>query len=159
MIMIQERNVVNGVTAVFLTDLIGVFEPLKWFAVAALILIFADLRFGIQAAHMRGEPVRFSRALRRTINKLIDYVCWILVAGAFGKAFGASFQIEFLPAVVLLVIYGIEINSCFSNYFEAHGKHYKFDIFKYFAKKGDIIEPEEVRNDERPIETDSDIRS
>ena len=139
----QERNVVNGVTTVFFADLIGVFEPLKWFAIAALFLIFADLRFGLQAACVRGDTVRFSRALRRTINKLIDYVCWILVAGAFGKAFGASFQIEFLPAIVLLVIYGIEINSCFSNYFESHGKKYKFDIFKYFSKKMDIIEPED----------------
>lgn len=118
-------------------------EPLKWFLLLGLILIFADLRFGIAAAKKRGEKIRISRAGRRTINKIVDYLCWILVAGAMGKAFGIPFNIPILPAITLLVVCGLEINSVFMNYFEARGKKVKVNIFKYFAKKSDIIDVEE----------------
>ena len=50
---------------------------------------------------------------------------------AIGKAFGIPFDIPLLPSIVLLVIYGFEINSCYGNYFEAHGRHVKVDIFKF----------------------------
>ena len=118
-------------------------EPLKWFLLLGLILIFADLKFGIAAAKKRGEKIRISRAGRRTINKIVDYLCWILVAGAMGKAFGIPFNIPILPAIILLVVCGLEINSVFMNYFEARGKKAKVNIFKYFAKKSDIIDVEE----------------
>lgn len=67
-------------------------------------------------------------------------LCWILVAGARGMAFGIPFDVPVLPSIVLLVVYGCEINSCYGNYFEAHGKKVKINIFKFFAKKADIIE-------------------
>lgn len=118
-------------------------EPLKWFMLLGIILILADLRFGITAAKKRGERIRFSRAGRRTINKIVDYLCWILLAGAMGKTFGMSFDLPILPAAVLLVIYGFEINSCYGNYFEAHGKKVKVNIFKYLSKKGNIIDVEQ----------------
>lgn len=111
----------------------------------ALILIIADLRFGVEAAKKRGEKIRFSRAGRRTINKIVDYLCWVLLAGAIDKAFGASFDIPIFPALILLVIYGFEINSCYGNYFESHGKKVNVNIFKFFSKKTDIIEMEEEK--------------
>lgn len=129
--------------ATFMSGFMDFIEPLKWFMLLAVILIFADLRFGISAAKKRGEQIRFSRAGRRTINKMVDYLCWILLAGAIGKAFGLPFDLPILPAIVLLVIYGFEINSCYGNYFEAHGKKVKVNIFKYFSKKTDIIDVEE----------------
>lgn len=130
-------------TTVFMSGFMDFIEPLKWFLLLGLILIFADLRFGIAAAKKRGEKIRISRAGRRTINKIVDYLCWILVAGAMGKAFGIPFNIPVLPAITLLVVCGLEINSVFMNYFEARGKKVKVNIFKYFAKKTDIIDVEE----------------
>ena len=121
--------------ATLMSGFMDFIEPLKWFMLLAVILIIADLRFGIAAAKKRGEQIRFSRAGRRTINKIVDYLCWILLAGAIGKAFGLPFDIPILPAIVLLVIYGFEINSCYGNYFEAHGKKVKVNIFKYFSKR------------------------
>lgn len=135
-----ERNTIGALMATLMSGFMDFIEPLKWFMLLALILIIADLRFGISAAKKRGEQIRFSRAGRRTINKTVDYLCWILLAGAIGKAFGIPFDIPILPASVLLVIYGFEINSCYGNYFEAHGKKVKINIFKYFSKKADIIE-------------------
>ena len=139
----SERNTISAMATVFMSGFMDFIEPLKWFLLLGLILIFADLRFGIAAAKKRGEKIRISRAGRRTINKIVDYLCWILVAGAMGKAFGIPFNIPVLPAITLLVVCGLEINSVFINYFEARGKKVKVNIFKYFAKKTDIIDVEE----------------
>lgn len=138
-----ERNTIGAMMATIMSGFMDFIEPLKWFMLLAIILIFVDLRFGIAAAIKRGEKIRFSRAGRRTINKIVDYLCWILLAAAIGKAFGLPFDLPILPAIVLLVIYGFEINSCYGNYFEAHGKKIKVNIFKYFSKKTDIIDVEE----------------
>lgn len=141
-----ERNIISAITATLMSEFMDFVAPLKWFMLLALILIMADLRFGIAAAKERGEIIRFSRAGRRTLNKIVDYLCWILLAGAIGKAFGVPFDMPILPAIVLLVIYGFEINSCYGNYFEAHGKHVKVNIFKFFRKKADIIDIEETES-------------
>ena len=106
-------------------------------------MIIADAKFGIEAAKRRGEHIRRSRAIRRTVNKLIDYICWILVASSVGAAFGQPFGIPIIPAIVLFVIYGCEINSCFNNYFEARGTKLRINIFKWIKSKAPIIEPEE----------------
>lgn len=141
----NERNVTQFSA---ITILIEFFEPLWWVLAAALVIIIVDLRFGVSAARKRGETVRFSRAIRRTINKIVDYTCWILLAGVIGQAFGEPFHIPLLPLIMLLVVFGCEINSCFSNYFEAKGKRVSVDIFKFFAKKMDIIiiEKEDKQN-------------
>lgn len=139
----NERNVINGTLASYLAWAADFVSPIRWFLLAALALMLADLKFGIDAARHRGEVIRKSRAVRRSINKVIDYLCWILVATSFGQAFGTPFGIPVLPAVVLLVVYGCEINSCFNNYFEAHGSRLRINIFKWFKSKSDIIVPDE----------------
>lgn len=45
-----------------------------------VVLVFVDLRFGVLAAKKRGERIRTSRAWRRTINKMVDYLCWVTLA-------------------------------------------------------------------------------
>ena len=145
----QERNVISGMLASWLTSFIEFVEPVKWFIVAALCLIIADFKFGIEASKKRGETIRKSRAIRRTVNKMIDYICWILVATSFGAAFGQPFGIPILPAIVLFVIYGCEINSCFNNFFEAHGKKLRLPVFKWASSESDIIEPEANKSDHR----------
>jgi uncharacterized membrane protein YfcA len=147
--MEQERNIIGAVTGVLFSGMIDFLAPLKWFALLGLILIIADLRFGVRAAKARGEKIRFSRAGRRTINKLVDYACWVFLAAALDKAF-LPFSIPLLPGLVLLAVYGFEVNSCYSNYFEARGKKVKIDILKLFRKKMDIIEikeEEEIYNE------------
>jgi len=139
----EDKSVITSTTAVMLSGMIEFLSPLKWFAILGVILILADLRFGIRAARVRGEAIRLSRAWRRTINKLVDYTCWIFLAGALDKAFGVPFSIPLLPALVLLVVYGIEVNSCFHNYFESIGKKVSVDFFSIFRKKTDIIEIQE----------------
>lgn len=139
----QERNITSFGTLAMLGEF---FEPLRWVVVLALVLVMVDLRWGIRAAKARGEVIRTSRAIRRTINKIVDYTCWILLAGVLGEAFGDPFGVPLLPLIVMLVIFGCEINSCFSNYFESRGRKLKINIFKLFRSKIEILEPTEDKN-------------
>ncbi|MCC8188383.1 MAG: phage holin family protein [Bacteroides sp.] len=145
----NERNILGGgVTATFLSGFAEFFGPLKWFFLLGVVLVLADLRFGVEAARVRGEDIRMSRAIRRTLNKVVDYLCWIFLAGALGATFGGAFGTTMLPTLVMLAVYGIEINSCFANYFEAKGKKIKINIFKFFSKRGEILEIEEEEEKE-----------
>lgn len=133
----------NNYTDGFLIGLLEFFIWAKWLLAAAFILIMADLRFGIPAAKARGEEVKKSRAVRRTFDKITNYCLWIILAYTFGQAFGQPFGIDLLPLIILLVIYGVELESIYVNYFAAKGKKIKVNVFKFFGKKADIIEVEE----------------
>lgn len=144
--MEQERNVVNGAMTVAFADWLSYLEPIKWLALCGIILVFCDLRFGVMAAKVKGEKIRKSRALRRTINKLVDYTCWILLSVGIEYAFGLSLNIPLVPVFIMLVIYGIELNSVFQNYFDYRGIKAKVNIFNWFKKKVDIIDVETKDN-------------
>lgn len=146
-----ERNIINGFTA---TGLMATFwdfyRPLLPFLLLAAVLVVVDLNFGIAAARKRKEAIRFSRAGRRTLNKITDYICWVTLSGLFGQAFGQILGIPALAAIILLVIYVIELSSCFANYFEARGIKKSINLWKFFEKKLDIIavedDPKEQNN-------------
>lgn len=95
----------------------------------------ADTRFGVEASIKRGEQFRPSRMMRRAINKFVDYICWITLAGVVGNAFGTVLGIPILSALILIVVYGIELTSCFNNYFEFKGINKQINIWKLFGKK------------------------
>lgn len=132
--MIQERNIINGATAAMVAPLLDFYNNLLPFLLLAIVLIVVDSRFGIAAARKRGETIRTSRKWRRSINKLVDYICWVTLAGMFGQTFGEILGIPILSALLLLIVYGIEISSCFNNYFEAKGIKKKINIFKLFNR-------------------------
>lgn len=115
----------------------------KWPFLLAIVLIIADLKFGTDKAKVRKEEIRTSRAVRRTVNKLCDYVLWVTVAYSFGKAFGEPFGIPLLPLIAIVIVYGVEINSCYKNYFEAKGRNIKVNVLDLFKSKTDIFEIKE----------------
>lgn len=141
----------------------GFFNLLQWadgFLFIALLLIIADLFFGVKAAKKRGDDVRRSRALRRTIDKGCSYILWILIAYSLGEVFGKyidailgqSLGSISLPFFTVLIIYFIEIESVFKNYFEWRGVKAKINLLKFLTKKTDgIIEykkEEDAKNKE-----------
>lgn len=137
----------NNYTDGFLLGLLDFFIWAKWLLLLAFLLTMADLKFGISAAKYRNEIVKRSRAVRRTLDKITNYCLWIILAYTFGQAFGQPFGIDLLPLIILLVIYGVELESIYVNYFAAKGKKVKVNVFKFFSKKNDIIEVEEKEDD------------
>lgn len=131
----QERNIISGAMATVISPFVEFYQALLPFLILAVVLIVADTRFGVEASIKRGETFRPSRMMRRAINKLVDYICWITLAGVVGNAFGTILGIPILSALILLVVYGIELTSCFNNYFEFKGINKKINIWKLFGKK------------------------
>ena len=86
-------NVTETTTqSLFKTSMIGLFGEctqilydLRWMILLAIILILSDLWFGISASRVQGIAIRKSRAGRRTLNKLVDYICYILLGAVMGK--------------------------------------------------------------------------
>ena len=81
----QERNIFNGTAASgLLATFWEFYRPLWPFLILAVVLVLVDLNFGIAAAKKRMadavgkgkpyDPIRFSRAGRRTLNKMTDYI-------------------------------------------------------------------------------------
>lgn len=130
----QDRNVIAGATAAVISPLVNFYSKLLPFLVLAIALIAIDSRFGIMASRKRGEVIRASRAVRRAINKLVDYICWITLAGMIGQTFGAAFHIPLLSIIVLCIVYAIELTSIFNNYFFYKGINKKFNGWKFFSK-------------------------
>lgn len=150
----QDRNVIGAATAAFISPFVEFYRGLLPFLILAIILIFVDSRFGIRAARKRGETIRPSRKWRRAINKLVDYICWVTLAGMLGQTFGEILGIPVLSMLTLTIVYGIEITSCFNNYFEYKGINKKFNLFKFLRQPNlgsclEAIEQEEKEDEER----------
>ena len=131
----QERNIIAGAMATVISPFVEFYQALLPFLILAVVLIVADTRFGVEASIKRGETFRASRMVRRAINKLVDYICWITLAGVVGSAFGTVLGIPILSALILAVIYCIELTSCFNNYFEFRGINKTINIWKLFGKR------------------------
>ena len=130
----QDSNVIAGATAAVISPLVDFYSKLLPFLILAIALIIIDSRFGIQASRKRGEAIRTSRAVRRAINKLVDYICWVTLAGMIGQTFGTAFHIPLLSIIVLCIVYSIELTSIFNNYFFYKGIKKKFNGWKFFSK-------------------------
>lgn len=138
------------------TFLSGLFEFIDWskgWLILAFVLIMADLRFGILAAYKRKEIVRKYNAIRRTLNKIGNYVIWLSVAYTIGSVITIPFDID-LPVWILIIVYAIELGSIANNFFMVIGVKRKIDILGYIFKdtcilKKDDDKKEKEKEDER----------
>lgn len=135
----------------------GFYAHLAPWLLLGAVLVLVDLRFGILAARTRGETIRSSRAVRRTVNKMLDYLCWVTVAELASRTFGVTIGVPVVSMGTLFVIYAIEFNSCMNNYFEYKGIKGKFDIWRLIRRRnvsemiddatGEAGESEEIKTD------------
>lgn len=143
----MNRDVVRTTTGVglsMLQELQTLMWSMRWFIALCVVLIVVDLVFGIEKAKAHNEQIRRSRAIRRTINKFIDYMCWLLFAGIFSMAFAVPFGIEpmTVAACAMLIACLSEVDSIYNNYADAHGKK-RFSVTKFlvqlFKRKNNTI--------------------
>ena len=144
-----QRNILSAVSAAVLTPLVEGSEGIAIWLIVAFALILGDLRFGIKASIKRGEKIRGSRAVRRTINKMVDYICWVSIAWVLGASFGRIFGVPLLAAIIMVIVCTIELSSIFDNYFEYRGLKKRFNLWKFFSKIFKIPEIEESIEDKK----------
>lgn len=126
----EEKSLISGTTATVLAPFVDGWEKLTGWLIVAVVLIIADLNFGIKASKKRGDTIRRSKAWRRSMSKLVDYICWIAIAWVIGATFSSPFNIPLLPLIVMAFIYGIELQSIVDNYLEYKGIKKRLNIFK-----------------------------
>ena len=92
------------------------------YSIPAIVLLALDLIYGIRAAKYRGEKVRPSTAVRRSMTKLGSYVCWLILASTIALAF----HMDWLEWTVLGLVYVNEFASIVGNYLETKGITFSF---------------------------------
>lgn len=122
-------------------------DSVVWLLIA-LIFTIVDLYFGLEAARYRKEEIKVSNAIRRTLDKIFGYVCWVVLS----VSLAIGFHEEWIKYMIFAIIYGAELSSCFSNYFAAKGKTIKFNIFAVLSKKLGIEELEKVEIEDNKTE-------
>lgn len=140
--MTETNNLFQAAVASAGTLITSFYSHLAPWLVLGLVLVLVDLRYGVLAARVRGEEIRLSRAWRRTINKMIDYLCWVTVAELMSRTFAVSLGAPVVSMTMLFIIYGIEISSCVNNYFEYKGVRKRFNFWKFINRKDieDVLE-------------------
>lgn len=131
-----------------LADFYGHLAP--WLLLG-MVLVLVDLRFGLLAAKARKEQIRPSRAWRRTLNKMVDYLCWVTLAEVCSRTFGVSIGVPVVSMAMLFIIYGIELNSCVNNYLEYKGIKKKWNFFRLVGKE-DLLQDPEPDSEDKPKE-------
>lgn len=165
--MREEHSILSSVALGVLIPLYDFYKPFVWFLLLGLALIVIDYRFGTRASKKKQkdwkeqnpgkktpEVLKFrrSRAWRRTGNKIVDYLCWITVAGLTGKAIEGRYNVPYIdllvPLVIIAVIYRIEYTSAINNYFYIKGIKKKVKLFGFLDKNKGIIEEVELKTEE-----------
>lgn len=86
-IVVLAHSVLGAGLVLYLQD--AAYQALLWF-IPCILVILADLVSGVQAARFRGERVSFSQACRRTTNKALCYIAWILFCVCLTKQYESS---------------------------------------------------------------------
>lgn len=67
-------------------EALGALYDLRWMLVLIVVLILADFWFGVSESLRKREHFRFSRAGRRTCNKAVDYLTYLILGSVLGLA-------------------------------------------------------------------------
>lgn len=115
-----------------LTEVGEVIFNLRWFILAAFALIMADLWFGIQVSIKKGIEIRRSSAGRRTFNKFIDYILYVVLGTTLSMAIAPTWNLNplHIASVILILCYAFEMDSIYSHICYLHGAKKKVSIFK-----------------------------
>lgn len=139
--MSEESSIIleGGISATMIAFLQKAVLRMIPYALPALVLVALDLVYGIKAANHRGEKVRLSTALRRTITKIFSYICWLVLASTIALAFSK----EWLEWLVLGVVFANEFLSIIGNYLETKGleiswKNVNKALFHFGAQKAGL---------------------
>lgn len=139
-----------GYLALMSAELIQMLYDARWLLLFMLLCVIVDFRLGRGESNKRyGEAEQLgnhtlmdkykwhgSRARRRTVNKLFDYLLWICVGMFLGKALLEPWDIPYYFGGVVLTIISAwcEISSIFGHFFYLHGVGVESRTIKGFFK-------------------------
>lgn len=115
---------------VFIGEISTLLWNVRWLMLLAGVLIIVDLWLGVHKSISNKVDIRASRALRRTMMKIADYLCVVILGAVVGKALGEPLGCSAIVIAVVLVSIAClcELDSIISNWGEIKGV--KINFFK-----------------------------
>ena len=136
------QSVPGGFAAIASAFIIETLEHMIPWLIASFTVIICDLAFGIRKSLLMGEDVRFSRAIRATMGKMVTYFAFVCMVVMINIASGNKWNIDVYSC--LLVCF-IEFCSIISNILIPKG--YDFNMIKalgLFGKKVLDVDKEDI---------------
>lgn len=112
--------------------------------IAMLCVIICDLVTGVRKSMLMGEHVRFSRAWRATMGKMVTYFSFVVMVVMVNRAAAGSFHIDTYACLFVCFIEGCSI---ISNILKPKG--YNFNLAKaisLFCKKVFSVDKEDIES-------------
>lgn len=115
-------------------ELTTIIYDLRWAVLLCGALILADLWLGCRTSATEGKEVRKSRAIRRTANKFVDYLMYMLVAAMIGMVVEQIGWWSHTNVALCGILLGCfcEIESIIGHWAKLHG--YTFSIRKVILR-------------------------
>lgn len=144
----EEKSIHQAVAGVF-APIAGSFVidslqlMIPWL-IAMLCVIICDLVTGVRKSMLMGEHVRFSRAWRATMGKMVTYFSFVVMVVMVNRAAGGSFHIDTYACLFVCFIEGCSI---ISNILKPKG--YNFNLAKaigLFCKKVFSVDKEDMES-------------
>ena len=136
------QSVPGGFAAIASAFIIETLEHMIPWLIASFAVSICDLAFGIRKSLLMGEDVRFSRAIRATMGKMVTYFAFVCMVVMINIASGNKWNIDVYSC--LLVCF-IEFCSIISNILIPKG--YDFNMIKalgLFGKKVLDVDKEDI---------------
>lgn len=115
-------------------EALSVLFDLRWMLVLIVVLIVADFWFGVSESLHNHEHFRFSRAGRRTCNKAVDYITYLILGSVLGLAIfePLGWATHTTTAAIGLGFGCIwEVDSIVGHVCELHGIKSKFSVKRF----------------------------
>lgn len=117
----------------FLAEWYGFIWDLRWMIVFGILLVIGDFWFGISESKYKKRKITWSNARNKTLVKSVDYLCYITIGIALGKAIAQPYGLD--PLVVattmLLICYMFELNSIYKHICILHEVEPKYDLWDF----------------------------
>ena len=115
-------------------EALGAMFDLRWMLIFVIVLVLVDFWFGVKVSNKKQEEIRWSRAWRRTANKVMDYSSYLLLGAVLGMAICEPLGVvthTVTAAVGILLGSIFEVQSIVSHVCYLHDVPFTFNLWKF----------------------------
>lgn len=145
----MKEKAIHQVTAGIFAPIAGSFVMdslqlmIPWL-IAMFCVVICDLVTGVRKSLLMGEHVRFSRAWRATMGKMVTYFSFVVMVVMVNRAAGGSMHIDTYACLFVCFIEGCSI---FSNILKPKGYNLNLAAaIALFSKKVFSVDKEDVND-------------
>lgn len=112
--------------------------------IVSMVVIITDLAFGVRKSLLMGEKVRFSRAMRATMGKMVTYFAFVCMVCMINVAAKLEWRLDVYSC---LFVCFIEVCSIFGNILKPKGLTVDLlGAIRVFFKRVGRIDNEDVKS-------------